>query len=666
MNPSGASRTRLAGRFSLALFWLAWCGTPARADTPVGAAPDGDWPTYGRDAGGTRFSPLDRITPSNVAQLQVAWIARTGISENSDPGNLEGTPLKIDATLYLCTSDAVIIALDAETGERRWSFDPQAHSTLAYRHCRGVAYFRAPEMKGVCAARVIGASADAALWAVDASTGVPCPEFGQNGRVDLAKGMGAFPKGFYYVSSPPTLVRDKIVVGGWVTDNQYVGEPSGVIRAFDARTGHFAWAWDLGRSGVHTEPAPGETYTKGTPNSWAPMSADEKLGLVFAPMGNATPDYLSAHRTPEMNRFASSVVAIDAETGEPRWSFQTTHNDVWDYDIASQPTLFDWQSPAGSVPALIQPTKTAQLYLLDRRSGAPLARVEERAVPQGPVAGEHLSATQPFSTGMPSLVGSALREADLWGITPFDQLWCRIRFHQMRYEGMYTPPSEAGSISYPGHFGGMNWGGASVDSERQIALINANRIANTTQLIPRSAADHMKFPVGPETTGWFAQAGTPFAAIALAFLSPIGMPCQQPPYGTLMAVDLRTRQILWQHPFGSARDSGPFGLASHIPLTMGVPNVGGSILLRSGLAIIAASQERSIRALDITTGRELWSARLPAGGQATPMTYLSAKSGRQFIVIAAGGSLSMSAKTGDYIVAFAIPQSAKRPGAPGS
>ena len=626
----------------------------ARLCAAAAGPADDDWPAWGRDIGGTRYSPLEQITSDNVSRLHVAWVARTGINTVSDPSNLEVTPLKVGDALYLCTSDAVFMALDADTGQRRWSFDPKADSTLPYRHCRGVVYFEAPGVQGACAARIIGASGDAALWAVDAATGLPCQDFGNHGRVDLARGMGPFQKGFYYVSSPPTLVRGKVVVGGWVSDNQFVGEPSGVIRAFDARTGTFAWAWDLGRPGVHTEPGTGETYTKGTPNSWGPGSADEQLGLVFLPMGNATPDYLSAHRTPEMNRFASSVVALDAETGELRWSFQATHDDVWDYDVASQPSLFDLRIPGGTVPALMQPTKTGQFYLLDRRTGQPLARVEEKPVPQGPVPGERLSATQPFSTGMPSTVGPTLHESDMWGLTPFDQLWCRIRFRQMRYEGMYTPPSVQGSISLPGHFGGMNWGGVSVDPVRQIMLVNSNQIANTTQLIPRAEADRMNIPVGPATTGIYAQQGTPYAAIAVAFLSPIGMPCQQPPYGSLMAVDLGTRQILWQKPFGTARDSGPLGLASHLPLTMGVPNVGGSILLRSGVAFIAASQERAIRALDITSGKELWQARLPAGGQATPMTYMSARSGRQFVVVAAGGSLSMSSKTGDYIVAFAL------------
>jgi quinoprotein glucose dehydrogenase len=524
-----------------------------------------------------------------------------------------------------------------------------------------VAYYRVPDGTGACAERIITATIDARLIAIDARTGRSCESFGREGETSLLDGMGDVPKGYYYVSSAPTIVRGRVVVGGYVADGQYWGEPSGVIRAYDAVTGRFAWALDVGRPDRSTEPPSGESYTRSTPNSWGPMSGDENLGLVYAPTGNSVPDYYGAQRRPFDDRYSSSVLAIEADSGKIRWSFQAVHHDLWDYDVSSQPTLLDLpDGQGGVVPALIQATKRGEVFLLNRATGTPLASVEERPAPQrGAAPGERLSPTQPFSTGMPSFRGADLIESDMWGITPLDQLACRIRFRRARYDGPLTPPGLTPNIEYPGYLGGMNWWGMSVNPEQGVMVVNVNRVANYDFLIPRADADRMGLrPLADggrgDVGGFVAQTGTPFAAGIAPFMSRLGIPCQAPPYGVLAAVDLRTRRLLWTRRLGTAAASGPFNIPSHLPIVMGTPNLGGSFSTRAGLSFIAATPDRYLRAYDTTTGELVWSDRLPAGAHSTPMSYLSPR-GRQMIVVAAAGSVPFGSKTGDFIIAYALP-----------
>ncbi|MGE0668105.1 MAG: pyrroloquinoline quinone-dependent dehydrogenase [Sphingomonadales bacterium] len=620
-------------------------------------ATDGEWLHYGNDLGGMRYAALDQITADNVGSLKQAWVYRTNPGETLET-HLQVTPLMVGDALYLCTATNQVIALDAETGAERWRWEPPAPDERR-RTCRGVTYYAVPGGIGDCAERIFSTTATAWLVALDARTGKPCAGFGADGMVDLKTGMGTVKPNYYFVTSAPLIVRGRIVMGGWVADNQHVDEPPGVIRAYDAMTGAFSWAFDPGRPEYHGEPGPGETYTLGTPNSWAPMSGDEDLGLVYAPMGNATPDYWGAHRTPESEKFTSAVVALDAESGALRWLYRTVHHDVWDYDLASQPTLADLQVNGKPVPALIQPTKRGQVFVLDRRTGRPLKEVVERKAPQGPAPGDWLAPTQPFSNGMPDFAGPDLTEASMWGLTPFDQLWCRIKFRQARYDGPMTPPGTKPSITHPGYLGGIDWGGVSVDPVRQVMIANWSRMPNYTWLIPRGEADAMGLKPGPEgiVPGVpQAQAGTPFAAKTGAFLSPLGVPCINPPYAMLTAVDLVTGKVIWSEPFGDASENGPWGIPSRLPLTMGVPAIGGSIVTRSGLVFIGASMDKTLRAVDQRTGEVLWKAKLPAGGHATPMTYIAPRSGRQFVVIAAGGHLALQSGFGDYIIAFALPK----------
>jgi quinoprotein glucose dehydrogenase len=423
-------------------------------------------------------------------------------------------------------------------------------------------------------------------------------------------------------------------------------------------TGRFAWAFDLGRPDQHEEPPPGEQYTPSTPNSWAPMSVDEELGLVYAPTGNTTgSDYYGVLRRPFDERYSSSVVALEAASGEVRWSFQTVHHDLWDYDVPAQPVLVDIARADGTLRALIQATKTGEIFVLDRASGHPLFAVREQPAPaRGAPAEERVAPTQPASVALPGFRGPALEERDMWGLTPIDQLWCRIRFKQARYDGIYTPPGTSPSIQYPGILGGIEWGSVSVDAQRGLMFVNASRVANYVRLLPRAEADALGRR--PEGLGGRymdrAQIGTPYAVANPPFLSPLGVPCQRPPFGTLSAVNLRTGQLVWTRRLGSARDSGPFGIPSLLPLPLGTPNTGGSLATRSGLVFIGASQDRYLRAFAADSGKLLWQSRLPAGAQATPMTYRSGKSGRQFVLIAAGGSDTLRTQPGDYIIAYAL------------
>ena len=618
----------------------------------------GEWLEYGGDKGGSRFSTLSQITPSNITKLERAWIFHPSVHAGLLT-TFEATPIKVHDRLYFCTGDNQVFALDAETGKEVWHYDPHTNSAGVFEGtCRGVSYYRNPTGGEVCPERILTATIDARLIAIDLRDGRPCADFGQNGIVDLTIGMGKFELGYYHVTSAPQIVRGKVVLGGWVTDGQYVGEPPGVIRAFDAVTGKFAWAWDAGRPEKHDQPSTGETYTLATPNSWGPISADEESGLVYIPTGTATPDYYGGYRTAADDQYSSSVIALDADTGQQRWSFQTTHHDLWDYDVASQPTLIDL--PDGQ-HGLLQATKRGETFLLDRLSGKPIAEVAERPVPQGVAKGDRLSETQPFSIGLPSLAGPIPSETQMWGLTPFDQLWCRIKFRQAYFDGSMTPLRvNRPTIVYPGYIGGSDWGGLSVDKDRGLVIANTNRLWNYDQLLTRADADRQglkPFSAAShgDVGGPAAQIGTPYAASVRPFLSPLKVPCNQPPWGMISAIDLRTRKLVWSEPLGTGEDSGPFNIPTHIPLTMGVPNLGGSVVTRGGVLFIAATLDRHIRAFETATGRELWEDRLPNGGQATPMVYWSDKSKREFVVIAAGGHPAMLTEPGNYMVAYALP-----------
>ncbi|MBK7249864.1 MAG: membrane-bound PQQ-dependent dehydrogenase, glucose/quinate/shikimate family [Gammaproteobacteria bacterium] len=637
---------------------------PAAAASPTAATPRGtDWSAYGASESGTRYSAAAQITPENAHRLEVSWQYRTGDLPGAYPGKqpaymFEATPVKVGETLYFCTPRDIVVALDADTGREKWRHGPKIDtSVVKVAVCRGVAYHEARTPVPDCPRRILVATVDARLMALDAETGARCQSFGANGEISLREGLGSITPGYYLVTSPPAIVGDAAVLGGHVLDGVSSDMPSGVVRAFDAVTGRQLWAWDAARPAELGPLKPGEIYPRGSPNAWTLFSADPELGLVYIPTGNATPDYYGAHRPESFDRFASSVIALEAATGRLRWSFQTVHHDLWDYDVGSQPVLVDLPIGGETVPALLQPTKQGEIYLLDRRDGRALAAVEEHAVPKGDVPGERYAPTQPFSVGMPSFASPPLTEADMWGATLLDQLACRIEFRRRRYEGLYTPPSVTPTIQYPGNFGVMNWGSVAVDEDRRIMIVNTSYMPMLNRLVPRAEAEAMQAAAAQaegsghgSSLSLMPQLGTPYASEFGPFLSPLGFPCKAPPWGKLAAVDLEARKVLWERPLGTTRDHAPLGIS--VP---GVFSLGGAAVTKGGVVFIAAAIDNYLRAFDLRTGEELWKGRLPAGGQASTMAYVSERTGKQYVVIAAGGHQVMGTTIGDHVVAFALP-----------
>jgi quinoprotein glucose dehydrogenase len=628
--------------------------------------PDEDWQSYGRSETGQRYSPLGQITPANVKNLKVAWTFRTGDSQGpNDPieTTFEVTPIKVKDTLYLCSQHQRLFALDAKTGALRWSYDPKLVDNPTFQHltCRGVSYHEtqagALDSAGApaptdCPRMIFLPVNDGRMIGLNAETGAPCESFGDRGTIDLQEGMGVKTPGFYEPTSPP-VVSDKIlVVAGAVIDNYSTEEPSGVIRGFDIHTGKLVWAWDSGAQDENELPSATHSYTNNSPNSWSIASYDSKLGLVYLPMGVQTPDIWGGNRSDLSDRYSSALVALDINTGKRAWSYQTVHHDLWDMDLPAQPTLVDLPTAQGIVPAVIQPAKSGNLFVLDRRNGKPIVPAPERPVPQGAAPGDRVSETQPFSdlTFRPE---QKLTGADMWGATIFDQLACRILFHRLRYEGTFTPPSLQGTLVFPGNLGMFEWGGVAVDPVRQIAIANPMTLPFVSKLIPRGPdnpdAPNDAHPSGSEI-GVQPMYGAPYGVVIHPFTSPIGLPCMRPPWGYMAAIDLKTKQIAWMHRNGTIRDNSP----APLPFKMGVPMLGGPMTTAGGVAFLTGTSDYFIRAYDVSNGAQLWEDRLPAGGQSTPMTY--AVDGRQYVVTAAGGHGSFHTKTGDYVIAYALPQ----------
>lgn len=505
-----------------------------------------------------------------------------------------------------------------------------------------------------CAAKLFMPTADGRIIALNPDDGAVCSNFGAGtGQINLWANMPFARPGGYYSTSPVVVTQSLIIVGGTVLDNVSTDEPSGVIRAYDVNSGELVWNWDPGNP-ESTEPlSPGETYTPSVPNSWSISSVDEALGMVYVPMGNQPPDQWGADRNEAAAPYSSAVVALDLATGRVRWHFQTVHHDLWDYDVPSQPSLIDLSIQGETVPALVQATKQGELFVLNRRTGEPVLPVVEKPYPPTTVEGERTAPTQPVSAL--SFDPPPLSGASMWGATMFDQLACRIEFQKLRYEGRYTPPSTEGTLVYPGNFGVFNWGGIAVDPERQIAFATPTRLAFISKLVPRED-DTTLYVQGDERPQHSLPAlnenfGAPYAVQLSAFTSALGLPCQAPPWGYVAGADLTTGKVAWMHKNGTVRDSSPIPL----PFKMGVPNLGGPLMTAGGVAFLSSTLDYYVRAYDITSGEELWKARLPAGGQATPMTY-TGPDGRQYVVVAAGGHGSLGTKEGDDVIAYALPR----------
>lgn len=618
-----------------------------------------DWAHYGRDTMGTRYSPFTLINRDNVKDLVPAWTFNSGRDKADGNKVDQNTPLQIGNTLYACSPENIVQAINATTGAGKWSYDPKA-SAIAWQRCRGLGYYKdaATVAGAACHERIIGNTVDGRLFALDAETGQLCQGFGEGGTVDLRQGMVGSGAEYYYQNSAPLVAGDKIVIGGWVADNQKVGEPSGALRAFDVKSGELIWAWDPANPEVSRDPVASDTYTLGTPNMWTHAAYDPELDMIYAPMGNAGTDYYTAGRPEASRKFNTAIVALSGSTGRPAWSFQTVRNDLWDYDLPSQPTLLDMKNDAGEmVPAIIVLTKRGQIFTFDRRDGTPITKIEDKQVPTtGGIPENTVSPTQPYSVGMPQITGGQLSEKKAWGMTMFDQLLCRISFHQYRYDGDFTVPGKEWGLMYPGALGGFNWGSASYDPVNRLMFVNDIRLANTKRLMTRDEFTEIakvRKPT-PDGHGLGPMEGTPYAVQTGAWYSPLGVPCNQPPYGTITAINLDTREIAWQMPAGTSSELGPLGVKLGMAMEMGMPSYAGTSATAGGVVFFAGTQDYFLRAYDAQTGEELLKLPLPVGSSATPMVYVSPENGKEYVVISVGGS-ARSPDRGDYLMAFTLP-----------
>ena len=619
-----------------------------------------DWPSYGNDPGGMRYSRLTQIDRTNVARLKVAWTFHTGdISDGKDGrkrSGFETTPILVDGILYLTTPFNRVIALDPITGRQRWAYDPKIDQTLDYGDGlinRGVSTWLDPKKQNgqPCRRRIYEATLDARLIALDAHSGAPCQDFGRHGQVDLRnvpgyrnRNAGEFSRGWYHMTSPPAVIDDLVVVGSSIDDNTRADMPSGVVRAFDARTGALRWKWDPIAIDAPRSSAGGTfRQSTGAANAWSIMAVDPERHLVFVPTGSASPDYFGGLRHGD-NRWANSVVALHAASGKMAWGFQLVHHDLWDYDTASPPLLATVVHDGKRVSVVIQGNKTGFLYVLNRDTGKPLFPVEERPVPQSDVPGELASPTQPFPIAPPSLAPQSLTADDAWGVNDSEREFCRTAIAKLQNEGLFTPPSFQGALATPGNLGGMNWSGYAYDPQRSLLIVNTNNLTARVRLIPRD-----KVQSGTEDGNYGSQRGTPYGMLRRFLQAPSDLPCSKPPWGTLTAVDMIHGTIRWQIPLGSMADFG----GHHGAIPAGSISLGGPIVTASGLVFIAGTTDPHIRAFDIATGEMLWQQQLPASGNATPMTYQI--EGKQYIVIAAGGHQGIAEEPlGDALVAFAL------------
>lgn len=624
-----------------------------------------DWTAYGRNTGGQRFAQFDQINTTNVKDLKVAWTYHTGdLAING--AEYQTTPLKVGNTMYVCTPLNKVIALDPVTGKEKWRFDPKIEETSGnknWKRCRGVAYTELSEapQDGTQPAiagnkRIISTTNDGRIFSLDAETGKLDESFGDKGFVNLLNGLGPTAHGSYYLTSAPLAADGVVMVGGKLNDNLTTGEASGVVRGYDSRSGKLLWAWDASRGAKDSTPLPeGEIYPIETPNFWGTAAYDAKLGIAYFPTGNQTPDFWTGNRHPYSDEYNDSVVAVELKTGKEVWHFRTANQDQFDYDVSSQPILYDMPGKDGTVtPVLIQLTKRGQVFVLDRRTGKPVVEVEERKVPTDAMPGMKVAETQPYSAI--SVGTKALKESDMWGASIFDQLYCRVQFKEMRWEGEFTPLSDKQrTLIYPGYYGGFNWGGGAIDVSTGTLIVNDIRMAQWGQFIKREDADARGLQATTEGE-YSEQLGTPWGVERGMFISPLGVPCFKPPFGSMTAIDLATGKTRWQVPMGTIKDAPIHGVAPGLDIPLGMPTMGGPLVTKGGLTFFHGSLDYYVRALDNNTGKELWRGRLPVGGQGAPMTYIG-EDGKQYIVVVAGGATRTGTNDnrGDDVIAYTLP-----------
>jgi quinoprotein glucose dehydrogenase len=636
---------------------------------PVPRAQEVAWVANGRDLEGTRYLPASELTRDNVGRLRVAWAYRTGEADErfktKKPAAFEATPLVIDGTMFVGTPLGRVVALDAATGRELWVFDPKIARDVEYGDfaTRGVAAWLDDKaaVDAPCRRRIFVSTAQSQLFAIDARNGRPCPGFGTNGQVDLKTGLriAPFEPQAYSMTSPPIVVNGVVITGSSVADNTRPELPSGEVRGYDARTGRQTWSWDPipqdPADPAHREWRGRVAHKGGAANAWSVLAGDPERDLVFVPTGSAAPDYYGALRLGN-NRYANSLVALRASTGRVVWSFQTVHHDLWDYDNASPPALVTITKDGVRIPAVVQATKSGMLFVLNRETGAPVFPVEERPVPASDIPGEEASATQPFTAVTPPLSPHRFTADQVWALSDEDRRACHAAINGLRNEGIFTPPSLRGTLMLPSNIGGAHWGGVAIDPVRQIAVVPVNRLAAMVQLIPRDGFDLEKTRAADQRLGddfeYNFMHGTPYIMRRRILLAPSRVPCTPPPFGTLVAVSLKSGERLWEVPLGGASAILPPELAAKVQPEWGSPNLGGPIATAGGLIFIGATLDRSLRAFDVETGRELWRGVLPQSAKATPMSYRLA-SGDQFVAIAVGGGGGGGG--GDYVVAFRLP-----------
>ncbi|MCZ6716786.1 MAG: pyrroloquinoline quinone-dependent dehydrogenase [Gammaproteobacteria bacterium] len=622
-------------------------------------ADEGGWPYYGNDAGGSRYSPLTQIDATNLDRLEIAWQFRTGeLGQNARQGHrltFQATPVLWGGKLYLSTAFGEAIAVDATTGEEIWRFNSEVPRDMGFGEVasRGVTIWEdgLADPTSDCAARVFMGNILGRLYALDARTGRRCEDFGEQGMVDMRQGARSRNEGNYTITSPPALAGDRLIVGSAIGDNSAVDLARGIVRALDVRSGDLHWTWDP----IPTDPddpaySTWETGVEetGGANAWPPLSVDVGNGLVFVPTGSPSPDFYGGERLGD-GVYANSIVALHIESGEVAWYRQLVHHDVWDYDLPAQPLLIDLRRGGQTIPVVVQTTKMGMVFVFNRVNGEPVYPIEERAVPQGGVEGEHLSPTQPFSSLPPLVSHDPIGDDDAWGMLFFDKRACAKKLSQYRSDGIFTPPSLQGTMMNPGYAGGSNWGGLAWDPSNQIIVATVMELPLWVRLTPRQEAIRLQELGQLDREGLSSMSGTPYVMNRGLVESPLGIPCTKPPWGNLVAMDLAKGAIAWKKPLGTIEDLAPAIVPN---LELGTPVIGGAIVTASGLVFVGAASDDYLRAIDLKTGEELWKGRLPAGGQATPMSYQI--SGRQYVVIAAGGHGSAGTTRGDYLVAFSL------------
>ena len=617
-----------------------------------------DWPRFGNDAGGSQYSALDQINKSNVNKLKVAWIHRSGdFAENGSPTGgsaLEVNPIQTNGMLYYCTPMNRVFALDPATGQEKWVFDPTTAKNPDGKvlldkpkrasNCRGVSYWEAatPEAGAVCQRRIFKGDANANIYAIDANTGLPCADFG------AAKGHPGYASHLDYdnhgegnaggMGSPTVVIGDTVVASSSANDG-LANAADGVVRGFDVRTGEMKWEFN---------PIPADQSDKtGAANVWSTMSADLERGLVFLPTTSPSTDYYGGERLFDIP-LATATVAVSAETGKVVWSTQHVHHDLFDYDLVGHPLLVNIKKDGRRIDVAITQSKMGWLFVQDRDTGTPIFPIEERPVPQSDVPGEKSSPTQPIPIGIDAFAGQLIKREDLFGLTPLDKAWCQNEFDKMRYEGMYTPPSQKGSLLFPSALGGGNWGGAAFDPASNTLIIKAENLASRLKFVKKEdSAKEDQVPSVDYLTRPLK--GTPYRVEGEVFMSPLGIPCTPTPWGTLTAIDMDTGKTKWKIPLGQVKK---YGITIPASFGWGSPNVGGPIVTAGGLIFIAATLDEKLRALDLATGDELWQAKLPVPGLAPPMTYIAG--GKQYVVIAAGGSARVDTPVSDQLIAYTL------------